>query len=143
MKKLLFLFAIPVVLSVTSCKKAGCRDSEAVNYSSSAKKEDQSCTYKGEIVFWNDQTISQDMINFGITSLTYYVDGQVVGSSASSIYWTSSPSCGQNGSITITKDLGSAKNKSYNYSVVDQNDVELWAGVANFTANTCTKIQLN
>ena len=143
MKKLLFLFAIPVVLSVTSCKKAGCTDSEAVNYSSSAKKEDQSCTYKGEIVFWNDQTISQDMINFGITSLTYYVDGQVVGSSASSIYWTSSPSCGQNGSITITKDLGSAKNKSYNYSVVDQNDVELWAGVANFTANTCTKIQLN
>ncbi len=143
MKKLLFLLAIPMALTVTSCKKEGCTDPEAVNYSSGAKKEDYSCTYKGEIVFWNDQTISQEMINFGITSLTYYVDGQIVGSSAASIYWTSPPSCGQNGSITVTKDLGSAKNKSYNYSIVDQNGIELWTGVANFTANTCTKIQLN
>ncbi len=143
MKKLLFLLAIPMALSITSCKKAGCTDPEAENYSSGAKKEDHSCTYKGEIVFWNDQTISQDMINAGITSLTYYVDGQIVGSSVSSIYWTSAPSCGQNGSITVTKDLGSAKNKSYTYSIVDQDGFELWAGVANFTANTCTKIQLN
>ena len=76
------------------------------------------------------------------TTLTYYVDGQIVGSGASNIFWTGAPECGQDGSVTITKDLGSVKTQSYTYSVLDQTGWEYWSGVFNFNANTCTGVEL-
>jgi hypothetical protein len=49
MKKLLFLLAIPMAFSVTSCKKEGCTDPIASNYSDAAKKDDASCTYSEKL----------------------------------------------------------------------------------------------
>jgi hypothetical protein len=127
---------------ISSCKKEGCIDKNGTNYSSEAKKDDGTCKYEGRAVLWYGQTTSTELQNDGATSLTFYVDGQVVGSTSTDVYWTSGPECGQNGSITITKDLGNAKNKSYTYSVKDQDDFEYWSGVLNFTANTCEGTEL-
>lgn len=44
--------------------------------------------------------------------------------------------------VTITEDLGIAKNKTYTYFIKDQDGDEIWTGVVNFTANTCLKIEL-
>jgi hypothetical protein len=141
--KFIFLSVI-VALSTTlsSCKKEGCIDKDATNYSSEAKKDDGSCNFEGRVVLWYGQTTSTELQNDGATSLTFYVDGQVVGSTATSVYWTTGPDCGKNGSITITKGLSNAKNKSYTYSVKDQDDFEYWSGVLNITANTCEAIEL-
>ena len=38
--------AFLAILSVTSCKKKGCTDPEAYNYSDEAKKDDGSCSYE-------------------------------------------------------------------------------------------------
>lgn len=127
---------------LSSCKKEGCTDPSAENYCDECKKEDHSCQFKGEIVFWYNQTAANGLANDGATSLTYYVDGQIVGSSAASVYWTGAPNCGQNSSITVSKSLGNVKNKSYDYSVKDQTGYTYWSGTANFTANTCATIQL-
>lgn len=43
--KLSLLVATTLVLSVSSCKKKGCTDPNANNYSTEAKKDDGSCTY--------------------------------------------------------------------------------------------------
>lgn len=126
----------------TSCGKKGCTDPDAENYCENCKKEDNTCTFKGQIVFWYNQATADSLLNDGATALTYYVDGAVAGSSAASVYWTGAPNCDQSGSVTVSKDLGTVKNKSYSYSVKDQTGFEYWSGTANFTANTCTATQL-
>ena len=126
----------------TSCKQEGCTDPDSKNFNADAKKDDGTCQYEGSALLWYGQTASTELQNDGAITLTYYVDGQVVGSSATSVFWTSSPECGQNGSITVTKDLGGVKNKSYTYSVKDQTGFEYWTGILNFTANSCEAVQL-
>ncbi|MBC8464697.1 MAG: hypothetical protein H8D62_03370 [Bacteroidetes bacterium] len=125
-----------------SCLYEGCTDPDAENYNSGADIEDHTCLYKGSMVFWYGESTANYLINNSVTALTYYVDNQIVGSSAASVYWTGAPDCEQKASVTITKDLGNVKNKSYTFSVRSDSGVEEWTGVANFTANTCVKLQL-
>lgn len=144
MKSKLFLCGL-LAMSLTiftSCKKEGCTDIDAENFCEDCNEDDNSCRFKGEVVFWYNQATSQALGVIESTSLTYFLDGQVVGSSAANVYWTGAPDCGQSGSVTTTKDLGNVKNKAYSYIIKDQTGFELWSGVANFTANTCTKLEL-
>tara|TARA_B110000459_G_scaffold176153_1_gene200025 strand:- start:157 stop:639 length:483 start_codon:yes stop_codon:yes gene_type:complete len=130
----------------TSCGEDeifGCTDPIADNYDELADMTDGSCQYSGEIVFWYNQATAQALILDNATALTYYVDGEIVGSSAASVYWTGAPNCGQAASVTVKRDLGNAKNLSYSYSVIDDTGWEYWHGIANFTTNTCVDIQLS
>ena len=138
------LLLIPIgLMLITACRKEqGCTDINATNYSETAKDDDGSCSFSGENVIWYGKATSTGLIGDGATTLTFYVDGQIVGSTAASVYWTASPDCGENASITITKDLGIAKNKSYSYSVKDQTGFEYWKGTLNFTANTCEALEI-
>lgn len=134
--------ALLASMTTLSCKKQGCTDVDATNYDLKAKKDDGTCSFQGENVIWYGQSTADSLVNDGAVTLTYYVDGNVVGSSAANVYWTGAPDCGQNGSITITKDLGSVKTQSFTYRVVDQTGFEYWSGILNFKANTCTSLEL-
>jgi hypothetical protein len=130
---------------LNSCKKStikGCMDPDSRNYNSKADEDDGSCAYDGSIVFWYNQATSDSLVANGSVSLTYYVDGVVVGSSATSVYWTGAPNCGQSGSVTINKDLGSNKSRTASYSVKDESGLEYWSGTLTFTANTCQATEL-
>jgi hypothetical protein len=131
------------LLMLSSCtKEQGCKDGNAVNFDSEAEEDDGSCTYEGQVVMWYGEAVAGSLVENEITSLTYYVDGQIVGSSAASIFWTSAPTCEQNSSITVSKDLGNSSNLSYTYSVESDAGEVIWEGIANFTANTCTSLEL-
>jgi len=130
------------ILTSSCAKEKGCTDPNSINYNADAKEDDGSCEYEGSIVFWYNKATSDSLLNDGATSLTYYVDGKVVGSSATSVYWTGKPNCGQNGSVTVTKNLGKVKSKSFTYSVKDDTGYEHWKGTVEFKANTCEDIQL-
>jgi len=141
MKKILGLLLLTSI-SFVSCKKEGCTDVDAINYDDSANRDDGTCNFEGELVFWFDGTTAANLVQDDISSLTYYVDNKLVGSTSSNVYWNSSPSCGANGSITVSKSLGNVKNKSYEYEVRDQDGLVVWTGYENFTAGICTKLEL-
>ena len=118
-------------------------DEDSKNYNATAEKDDGSCLYEGQVVFWYNQEASIGLIADDASSLTFYLNGQIIGSTATSVYWTGTPTCGQDGSITVTKDLGNVKSNAYNLSVKDQTGYEYWASVVNVNANTCLSFELS
>ncbi|MEN9332855.1 MAG: hypothetical protein RLY35_35 [Bacteroidota bacterium] len=145
-KTILWMMALTIgaMTNMGCAKKEGCMNPQATNYNEDAKKDCNCCTYSGEVVFWVNQTSASYISTTGLAStLKYYVDGQFVGSNAASQYWTSAPTCGQNSSITVTKDLGTNKTKGYSFSVVDEDGYTWWEGTINFDGERCTSYELN
>jgi hypothetical protein len=142
LQKLTVLALTGAVVALSGCKQEGCTNPDAVNYSSDADTDDGSCTYEGEVVFWYGAAASQMVIDYYGKSLEFYVDGQLVGSTAAAVYWNGAPDCGQNGSITVTKDLGSVPTRAATYEVYDEDGYMWWSGIVNFDANTCTSFEL-
>lgn len=130
------------VISFTSCKEEGCMDPDSKTFNANADKDDGSCKYEGSVVFYYDDLTSLLLLDEGVTALTYYVDGSIIGSTAADVYSTNVPSCGSSGSISKTIDLGSNKSKSITYKIVDDTGDILWEGSYSVKANTCHAIDI-
>jgi hypothetical protein len=123
-------------------KVKGCTDPDSVNYDKLAEKNDGSCRYEGYAVVWYGSQASKGLTDDGASALTFYINGEVVGSSAASVYWASEPNCGDNGTISITQDLGKNKTKTYSLSVKDQSGFEYWKTDLTFEGNSCLALEL-
>lgn len=138
------LLLISVAFITDSCDKKikGCTDPDSVTYDEQAEKDDGSCRYEGYAVIWYGQKASAGLVADGATALTFYINNEVVGSSAASVYWASEPDCGDNGTISITQDLGREKTKKYTLTVKDQDNFEYWKTDITFEGNACLALEL-
>ncbi|MDE0872071.1 MAG: hypothetical protein OSA37_09155 [Flavobacteriales bacterium] len=139
--KLMFGFIL-TAFAWTGCTTPGCTDPNAENYESSADSNDGSCEFMGEVVFWYGEAVSAEMVYIYTNSLSFYVDGQIVGSTSANQFWTGAPNCGDNASITVSKNLGGASSLAFDYEVIDDYGDTWWYGTTNFVANTCTTLEL-
>jgi hypothetical protein len=121
-----FIYILIVILSISTLQ--------------SCSKEENNV---GSVVFWFDKDTKDffPLLYEDVTSLKYYVNDELVGTSGI-VSWTGAPNCGQNGSITAKQNLGEAKTKGYSYYVTDQNDEVLVFGTVNLEADICLKKQL-
>ena len=148
MKKVMMIVGTGALMAIapltfTSCGKKGCTDKDAENYCSECKKDDGSCTYEGSVQFWYNQSTSQYLVNNDITGLEIYVDGELIGSYATTVYFTSAPNCSESSVVRKTKDLGKSKSASGSYVVKDsETGTTLWQGSFTYQANTCINVQL-
>ena len=122
MKKILILSVLTLVLF--GCSKENPRNKE------------------GSVVFFTDKSASDFLTQRNVNTLSFYVNGQYVGSCSAREYWNSIPECGQNGTITVTKNLGNASSLAYEYYIEDERKVKWWSGIVNFVDNTCYKQRL-
>lgn len=143
MKKQIFLLSglLITILTIQGCKVEGCTDADAVNYSLDADTDDGSCEYSGSVVFWYGEEVAVEKQQWA-TAYTFWVDGQIVGSQAVSVYWNGAPDCGQDASITVERDLGNVTSIAAEYEVIDDSGFVVWEGIVNFRANTCEAIEL-
>ena len=105
----------------------------------SCKKEE---TYTGSVIFWYDSSMSDFFVNDGAVSLTFYVNNQIVGSTATSVYWNSEPNCGQNATITHEQELGENKSQTYTYKIKDQRNHTYVEDIININADRCLIVKL-
>src|ERR1700752_3691640 len=115
-KSLLMCLALGMMLMLTNCAKKGCTDSDGENFCSDCKKDDGSCTYKGQFVFCWGQAFHDSCVAHGVSSVSIYVNSSYMGTlPVSGQVFTAVPSCGTSGALTITEELG--KNKTGSYSM--------------------------
>ena len=130
-------------VGLTSCKKEGCTDDWATNYNSEAKKDDGSCKYSEKFIFWQDAVQADDWVNlYGVTSLYFYIDGQLIGSSAAGVYSLTEPSCDGSGISSTTIDLGSETSKNINIVIKDETNTVLIDESWNVFAGECNKYEI-
>jgi hypothetical protein len=142
MKKMILLFSVGILFTtLSSCKKAGCTDLKADNYSSKAKTNDGSCLYSEKLIIWQDLDAAQSW-NGVASVLKIYVDGTYLGSFAASEYFTSTPDCSSSGNLNKIIDFGTATTKVVNIRVVDETDYEWYNNNVTMNAGMCFTYQI-
>lgn len=143
MKNTLTILVLTLLaFSFNSCSKEGCTDPDSENFCEECKREDHSCTYKCSVVFWYNSVVANNLVNDGAVTLYYYVNGNLIGSSAANVYWSSAPDCNQGGSLSFTKDMGTSKSMSESYQVKDQTGYVYWSGTVSYEGGKCKTMEL-
>ena len=139
--KIMLLLAI-TGLGFVSCKKEGCTNNKADNYCSECQKDDGSCNFTGKMVIWWGKTLSDSTNFYGITALKVYVNGTYIYTEPTTTYWSGAPSCGANGSLSYTKNLGNSSTGTVNVELKDQNDNSIITQSATLTGNSCLQLEI-
>lgn len=140
MKKLLIFATLSVfALAITACKKPGCDDETALNYSKKANTNDGSCIYEGTAVFYFKDSTSIHLNDAGITELKFFVDSQLIGTKFSFEYWIGDPDCGQ--AVTFIKSMKEPETNYY-YHVHDQNGLDVWNGTLTTVGDECVLMEM-
>ena len=138
------LFA-SILLVIVACNRKGCKDHTAINYDDRAKIN-RYCHYDGGAYFyWNNNT-DHNLYSDSCKMLHFYIDGELIGSSSTQKYVLESASCSPNSNqpvaISVIKDLGTAKIKSFTYEVINDLDSLMFSGFVDFAGNSCERIEL-
>jgi hypothetical protein len=139
----LFLLVTICFFTLNACKKKGCTNSSAENYSTEAKKDDGSCTFKGNAVIWFNTAKVIEFSATGTTNLYFYLDGTQIGTLTLLDFINTPPDCGGAHAVSVERDLGSESTKGFSLVVKGDQGTTLDTYTLNISGNKCTKFLLN
>ena len=127
MKKFLLMFALGALVTLNfSCKKQGCTDEFADNYSEDAEEDDFSCSYSTDLVLYlNDSryTYYDDKSDF-YAPFHFYIDGTKIGelsiSSSTFQTYSAAPTCDSTNGTFIYNHTRDNKNGDVTIDIIDQ-----------------------
>jgi hypothetical protein len=122
MKKTILILSS--VLIFLSCKKEGCTDVFADNYDEKAKKNNGSCQFSGNLTVWYGEDVATEIFNAGYSNVYFYLNGQLQGSTSSSVF-VINPSCNQ-GFISKDINFGSKDSDTFQLQVKGDDVDVLW-----------------
>lgn len=141
-KSLLMLFVAASLF--TACKKKGCTDVNAANYSAEAEKDDESCTYEAYATFWYKQAASIAWDQSGVTTVEVFVGNVSAGSLPVGTYGgPTTPTCGvNNNTIYAVKNLNSSTTSTFTWEIKDQSGTVLDSGTWNAIGGECVLFEV-
>jgi hypothetical protein len=142
MKKLVAILC--VLMTLSSCKKEGCTDAFAVNYSSEAEKDDSSCIFEGRVVFWFTASTATDLVNASVPNVDFVVNGITEGNISMTESSVVEPGCTSGEGFLAYVDLTDSENQTLPYVIYKggTNDIIQSGNVAVF-ANQCRAVELS
>lgn len=141
MKKIVWI--LPLVLLAFSCKKKGCMDSLADNYSSEAKKDDKSCSYSAPVIFWMDSTSAKNLISKGYTKVKIVIAGSVTGELSTGTTTEITPGCSDTTGYTTRIGLEQQLSQDVDYSITTMSDSTIRTGKIKLQGGTCVTQEIN
>ncbi|MFT5778501.1 MAG: hypothetical protein ACI837_001457 [Crocinitomicaceae bacterium] len=142
--KTISIITFALFLGMISCKKKGCIDATAANYSTEAEKDDESCTFNGHAVFWFTSVTATNLVTASIPNLDFYIDGVQEGSVSVTQFSVSEPTCAGSEGFTATISLGTSQSSSKSYSIKEGGTSNvIQSGTVSITNTPCKWIELN
>lgn len=141
MKNLLLILAVTIFVN---CNKVpGCTDVDAENYFFEATEDNGSCSYRGNVVFYQDAQSSDNMLNDGITYVKLYINDVFSDRMQANTRFSFIPTCDHPDAMQLgNRGMGNLKSESLRYTLKDQNDVILISGSFVVEGNTCNSVKL-
>jgi hypothetical protein len=136
MRKLFYI--LPVVLVLFACKKKGCTDATADNYSADNEKNDKSCLFSAPVVFYMDTTTAHKLNANGFASVVVSMDGNQSGSFYTSKASVHIPGCSDTIGYRMRVGMGSESIQSgVTYVIKTPSDSTIGAGTIDLDASSC------
>lgn len=127
---------------LSSCKKEGCTNPSADNFDVKAEINDESCKYTTNLVFWFDETQSQQFQANGVEKINFTLSDEPLGSTNTDQFWEESPKCDSPGALKYSKELTKSNTAPVYYKVLDEEGEELLKGMTELTTDSCRVIKL-
>jgi hypothetical protein len=91
---LIAVFLLTILAVACNNSKPGCTDNNAINYDYNATSSDGTCIYEAQpIVYWTLSYYNNVMADSGSTTITAYLDGELVGSAAAADLYIGPEDC--------------------------------------------------
>ena len=98
--------------------------------------------FTGTHSFWYNTTTADDLVAYGITDLTLYVDGAEIATIDAYEHYTADPGCGV-GNFIYTDAMFKRENKTHSYTILDEGDSLIFSGSFQMKQKTpCESTQL-
>jgi len=95
-----------------------------------------------KVILWQGQANASSWSALSVTSLTTYVNGELMASQAAGIYFNSTPSCASNGGMKF--DINLKKNTTGKINVIVKGDdgVEYYNEQLDIKSTECNQLEL-
>lgn len=87
------MITVVAAFGFASCSKPGCMDDKASNFNADANEDDGKCTYRGDITFWCLPAVSNALLTDGHTMLRFELEGKLVDSIATELFFAPGGDC--------------------------------------------------